>query len=273
MLAGVRNSLRITRKAACSLGYGLESSMLTARLQARNPRVTSRFYSVNKETIARDRATLGTFTWKSAAVFVATGAGLYYYFQQEKEKMKAAQKKVVGENKYYGKPKLGGPFELVDQNGKTVTDKDFLGKYMLVYFGFTHCPDICPDELDKIGEVVDALESDKSIKEEIVPIFITCDPQRDSVDKIKEYVRDFHPKLIGMTGDFEQIKTVAKAYRVYFSKPPNVEEGEDYLVDHSIFFYLMGPDGKFIDCYGKESTAERVTVQIKKHIEEYRAAH
>ncbi|KAK9761876.1 Cu-binding protein [Basidiobolus ranarum] len=273
MLAGIKNSFGITKRAANAWNSRVGSVALTSRLQARNPRVLSRFYSVNKETVARDRSTLGTFTWKSAALFLTTGAGLFYYFSLEKAKMKEAQKKVVGENKYYGKPKLGGPFELVDQNGKAVTDQDFAGRYMLVYFGFTHCPDICPDELDKIGEVIDALDADKSVKEEIVPIFITCDPQRDTVDKIKEYVKDFHPKLIGMTGNFDQVKKVAKAYRVYFSMPPNVQEGEDYLVDHSIFFYLMGPDGKFIDCYGKESTAERVTVQIKKHIEEYRSSH
>ena len=106
-----------------------------------------------------------------------------------------------------------------------------------VYFGFTHCPDICPEELDKMSAMIDLVHlSHRSL----LPIFVTCDPARDTPSVIKSYLGEFHPALIGLTGTWEQIKAVCKAYRVYFSTPPNVKPGQDYLVDHSIYFYLMG---------------------------------
>ncbi|KAF9942638.1 Cu-binding protein [Mortierella alpina] len=171
----------------------------------------------------------------------------------------------------YGKPKIGGPFSLIDHNGVRTTNDDFKGRYMLMYFGFTHCPDICPEELDKMAEVLDTVNADPEIGNVITPIFITCDPQRDTVAEVNEYVKDFHKDLIGLTGTMEEVGRVAKAYRVYFSKPPKVADGEDYLVDHSIFFYLMAPDGSFVDCYAKDHTAEHVSQSVKEHIQAYLA--
>jgi protein SCO1/2 len=116
-----------------------------------------------------------------------------------------------------------------------------LTEHPQVYFGFSHCPDICPDELDKM-----ALMYDKTVAqcgETLTPIMITCDPARDTPEVLKEYLAEFHPKILGLTGDYEAIKSVCKAYRVYFSTPPHVKEGQDYLVDHSIYFYLMGTSG------------------------------
>lgn len=107
-----------------------------------------------------------------------------------------------------------------------------------MYFGFTHCPDICPDELDKM-----ALMYDKTVEQcgnVLLPIMITCDPARDTPAVLKEYLKEFHPAIIGLTGEYEDIKQTCKAYRVYFSTPPTVKPGQDYLVDHSIYFYLMG---------------------------------
>lgn len=103
----------------------------------------------------------------------------------------------------------------------------------------------------------------------LVPVFITCDPRRDTPEVVKEYVKDFHPDMIGLTGDQDEIRKVAKSFRVYVSSPPNVAEGEDYLVDHSIFFYLMDPEGKFVDCYAKDTTSEEVTASFKKYYKEY----
>jgi hypothetical protein len=107
-----------------------------------------------------------------------------------------------------------------------------------VYFGFTHCPDICPDELDKMALMYDKVT--EKCGDVLVPIMITCDPARDSPPVLKEYLKEFHPQIIGLTGDYENIKQTCKVYRVYFSTPSSVKPGQDYLVDHSIYFYLMG---------------------------------
>jgi protein SCO1/2 len=113
---------------------------------------------------------------------------------------------------------------------------------MKVYFGFTHCPDICPDELDKMADMIDRVKAECG--EVLTPIMITCDPARDTPAVLKPYIKEFHPDLIGLTGEWEDIKATCKEYRVYFSTPSNVKPGQDYLVDHSIYFYLMG---EFID--------------------------
>ncbi|KAI7850686.1 SCO1/SenC-domain-containing protein [Circinella umbellata] len=209
------------------------------------------------------------FNWKSAALFLGTGAGLLLYFRSEKERVEKLREEKAKETvKAYGKPKIGGPFNLINaENGQRFdSTKELGGKFYMVYFGFTHCPDICPEELDKMAEVVDIA---KEKKEPLVPVFITCDPRRDSEEIVKEYVKDFHPDMIGLTGDQDEIRKVAKSFRVYVSSPPSVEEGEDYLVDHSIFFYLMDPDGKFVDCYAKDTTAEEVVSSYEKYYKEY----
>ncbi|KAF9283418.1 Cu-binding protein [Mortierella alpina] len=239
-------------------------------------RQSARCYSTNKSDGARAQtaSAAGALNWKTFAVFAATGSGLLYYFREEKKRVEAAraeEARLAKESMTYGKPKIGGPFSLIDHNGVRTTNEDFKGRYMLMYFGFTHCPDICPEELDKMAEVLDTVNADPEIGNVITPIFITCDPQRDTVAEVNEYVKDFHKDLIGLTGSMEEVGRVAKAYRVYFSKPPKVADGEDYLVDHSIFFYLMAPDGSFVDCYAKDHTAEHVSQSVKDHIQAYLA--
>lgn len=168
-----------------------------------------------------------------------------------------------------GKPRVGGPFTLLNQDGQSVTNNDVLnGHYSMVYFGFTNCPDICPEELDKMTVVVDNLAKD-GIK--VQPVFITCDPNRDDVKTVKEYIADFHPSLIGLTGTYDQIKAVCKAYRVYFSTPKDVKPGEDYLVDHSIFFYLLDPSQQFLDAFGRNATAEQVVEKTKEYVQSVQA--
>ena len=166
---------------------------------------------------------------------------MYAYFTYEKERM--ARKRIADQTKGIGKPKVGGPFALVDHNGKVFTNEDMAGKYALVYFGFTHCPDICPDELDKMALMYDKVT--EKAGPVLLPLMITCDPARDSPAVLKEYLKEFHPDIIGLTGSHEGIKDVCKAYRVYFSTPKDVKQGQDYLVDHSIYFYLMG------ECYSR----------------------
>ena len=134
-----------------------------------------------------------------------------------------------------------------------------------VYFGFTHCPDICPEELDKLSRIIDIVAStstsrasiatslfnrsgntSSSTRQPLLPLFITCDPARDTPGVLKSYLQEFHHGIVGLTGTWEQIKDMCKKYRVYFSTPEGVKPGEDYLVDHSIYFYLMG---KFAVCF------------------------
>ncbi len=161
---------------------------------------------------------------------------------------------------------IGGPFELVDQTGKTVTNADFAGKMMLVYFGFTYCPDICPAELLIMGQAVDLL-GDKAA--DVVPIFITVDPKRDPPDKMKDYVAAFHPRLVGLTGNEAQVSAAAKAYRVFYRYVPEKEGGElgdDYRVDHTGYIYLMDRSGLYVAHFVHGQSAEIIAAGIKKHL-------
>lgn len=156
---------------------------------------------------------------------------------------------------------IGGPFTLVDSTGKTVTDKDFHGKYMLVYFGYTYCPDVCPTSLQTIAQGLDGLPAEKAAK--IVPVFISVDPDRDTPKLMGDYVKSFYPTMRGLTGSKEQVKAAAKAYRVYYAK---VEEKgappQDYLMDHSALSYLMDPDGAYITYFNHDTTPEEMTKKL-----------
>jgi protein SCO1/2 len=142
-----------------------------------------------------------------------------------------------------GKALIGGPFSLVDASGKHVTEKDFAGRPMLVYFGFTNCPDVCPAGLQVIAAALDKLgpKADK-----LAPVFITLDPERDTPALIGQYVKSFSPRLIGLSGTPDEIAAVTKAYRVYFKKVPDENTAGAYSVDHSSFMYLMGPTGEYV---------------------------
>ncbi len=135
---------------------------------------------------------------------------------------------------------VGGPFQLTDSTGKTVTDASYRGKWMLVYFGYTYCPDVCPTELQAVAAGLDKLGP---LASQVAPIFITIDPERDTRATMGAYVKLFDDRLIGLTGTPDEIAAVAKAYRVYYAKV-TPKAGGDYLMDHSSFLYLMGPDGR-----------------------------
>ncbi|KAG7562129.1 hypothetical protein FFLO_02411 [Filobasidium floriforme] len=219
---------------------------------------------------ARDRAAVGPFTWRAGALFTVTGVGLYFYFESEKAKVQE-RKRQETMTKSVGKPNIGGPFNLITQDGKPFSSDELLGKWSLIYFGFTNCPDICPEMLDSLSEVT--VKTDQLLgKEFIQPVFISCDPARDTVAQVKRYVSEFHPRMIGLTGPFEAVKQACKAYRVYFSTPPDAKPTEDYLVDHSIFFYLMDSDGQFVDAFGKNSTSPEITAKVMDHVEKWKAA-
>lgn len=157
---------------------------------------------------------------------------------------------------------IGGPFSLVDHTGKPVTDKDYAGKYKLVFFGFTFCPDICPTELQVLAQAMDALGDDAA---RVQPLFISIDPQRDTPAQLAEYVAMFHPSITGLTGTPEQVAAVAKAYRVYYAKAPG-GNGDDYLMDHSTFTYLMGPDGQFLKVLPRGTSPDEIVQSIRSYL-------
>lgn len=161
-----------------------------------------------------------------------------------------------------GKALIGGDFVLTNQNGEQISSETFRGKHMLVYFGFTSCPDICPTDLLTLSAAIKSL-GDK--KEAIQPIFITIDPQRDTVEKMKNYISNFYEGFQALTGSPEDITQVTSAYRVY-SKKVKSEELSDYLMDHSAFTYLMGPDGEYITHFRHGDTAEEVAAELRKYL-------
>ncbi|KAF4379097.1 hypothetical protein F8388_022184 [Cannabis sativa] len=211
----------------------------------------------------------GPVSWLSFILLVATGLGIIFYYDTKKRKhiedIYTASKEVK-EGPAVGKAAIGGPFNLINHQGKRVTEKDFLGKWTLLYFGFTHCPDICPDELIKLAAAIDKIKKKAGL--EIVPVFISVDPERDTIEQVAEYVKEFHPKLIGLTGDPDEIRSVARAYRVYYMK--TAEEDSDYLVDHSIVMYLMSPDMQFVKFFGKNNDVDSLTDGIIEEIKNYK---
>jgi protein SCO1/2 len=159
-----------------------------------------------------------------------------------------------------GKALIGGPFTLTDQNGRRVTDQDFRGKYMLVFFGYTYCPDVCPAELQVMASALDKLGAKG---EEVTPVFITIDPERDTAEQVGNYVRNFHPRMVGLTGTVQEIDAAAKAYRVYHVKAPGASGGE-YLMDHSTLVYLMNPRGEYVTHFAYGISADAMAERIKK---------
>jgi protein SCO1/2 len=162
-----------------------------------------------------------------------------------------------------GQALIGGPFELVGKDGKTVTDKDFRGRYMLVFFGFTHCPDICPAELQVMSAALNDL-GDKA--DQVVPIFITVDPKRDTPQLVTAYVENFGPNFVGLTGSPEAVDKAAKAYRVTYQKFQEEGAGDNYSVDHSALVYLMGPDGKFVTHFPYGTSPEKMADTLRRYL-------
>jgi protein SCO1 len=161
----------------------------------------------------------------------------------------------------YGRGAVGGPFTLTDQNGRTRSDRDFRGKLMIVYFGYTFCPDVCPADLMAITQALDALGP---LADGIQPIFITVDPERDT-PLLKEYVRAFHKSLIGLTGSPEEIRKVANAYKAFYAKLPPARDGE-YAIDHFGLIYLMGRDGEYLGFMPPQTGPEKLTEVLRKYL-------
>jgi protein SCO1 len=154
---------------------------------------------------------------------------------------------------------IGGPFGLTDQDGRPRTDADFRGKLMLVYFGFTYCPDVCPTDLQQMGLAVDRLGPAGDM---VQPVFITLDPERDTPEHLKEYMPMFHSRFVGLTGDAAAIEAAARAYRVYSEKVESANK-TDYTINHSAFIYLIGHNGEYLGFFPPGTSAERLVDAIR----------
>lgn len=157
--------------------------------------------------------------------------------------------------------RIGGPFALTDQDGKTVRDSDFAGKWRIVYFGYTFCPDICPTDMLKLGQAMKLLDkSDPRIAAKVAPMFISVDPERDTPAVLKQFVSQFHPRFIGLTGKLTDIEQVARQYAVAFRKEP---AGDSYLIGHTQVAYLMDAEGKPITSLPLEKDAQAIADEVK----------
>jgi protein SCO1/2 len=156
---------------------------------------------------------------------------------------------------------IGGPFRLTDQNGQAVSDQDLKGHPFLVFFGFTHCPDVCPTTLFEVSEILRSLGPDA---DRVRALFITVDPERDTPALMKDYLSSFDPHLAGLTGDPAAVTAVAKAYRVYFKKVPLDQGG--YTMDHTAIVYLMDKEGRFVSPFSLKRTIEAAAADLRKYL-------
>ena len=156
------------------------------------------------------------------------------------------------------RPSIGGPFTLMDGDGHTVSDQTYRGKWLIVYFGYTFCPDACPTALNEIAEALVALGPDAA---RVQPLFITIDPERDRPDVMRQYVAAFDTRIVGLTGTPQQIAAAAKAYRVFYEK---VGDGPNYSMDHSTGIYVVAPDGRFNSLLPHDITGQEIAKRLKE---------
>jgi cytochrome oxidase Cu insertion factor (SCO1/SenC/PrrC family) len=161
----------------------------------------------------------------------------------------------------YGHGSVGGPFTLTDHTGKQRSDAEFRGKLMIVYFGYTFCPDVCPTDLMSITQALDALGPGAR---DVQAVFITIDPERDT-KVLADYVFAFHPSLIGLTGAPEEIRNIANAYKAFYVKVPDERSGE-YSIDHTGVIYLMGRNGEYLGFMPPQTTPDRLIEILRKHL-------
>uniref|UniRef100_A0A914YKV0 Thioredoxin domain-containing protein n=1 Tax=Panagrolaimus superbus TaxID=310955 RepID=A0A914YKV0_9BILA len=243
----------------------LEKTLKSGKLEDEPANVDPKFmsFSREREKAAHERSHI--FTWKSALITLAiggTGLSWLFYMKKSRDAEMEKQQKVMA-----GKARIGGEWELMNTNGKLEGSKELRGNWLLMYFGFTNCPDICPDEIEKMVSVVGILnESDDKIP--VVPVFISVDPARDTVDRVREYCKEFSPLIRGFTGSKEQVDKVAKTFRVYHSQGPKTA-ADDYIVDHTVIMYLIDPDGQFHDYYGQNRRAREIANIIKTKVLKY----
>ena len=177
------------------------------------------------------------------------------------EQPSAEQAEQMMDDLMYGRGTVGGPFTLTDPSGKQRSDSDFRGKLMIVYFGYTYCPDVCPADLMAITQALDALGP---AADGVQPVFITIDPERDT-KVLGEYVRAFHHSLVGLTGSAEEIRKVANSYKAFYAKVPD-ERGTGYSIDHAGVIYLMGRNGEYLGFMPPQTSPARLTEVLRKYL-------
>lgn len=164
-------------------------------------------------------------------------------------------------------PPIGGPFALADVNGKRVTEADFEGRYRLIYFGYTYCPDVCPTELIEMTHALEAfaLEAPEAA-ERVTPIFITVDPSRDTPAALRAYMAHFHPRFVALSGSEAEIAAAAQGFKVTYRKIPG-EDGQDYLMDHTAYVFLMGPEGRYVTHFTAQEDTAAMTRQLARLVQ------
>lgn len=188
-----------------------------------------------------------------AAVLAGLGA-TYYVTQTGSDSSSCSSSTVAGD--------IGGPFELVNQNGETVTDVDVITEPSLVYFGYTFCPDICPFDVARNADAIDIL-AERGVS--ATPVFITIDPERDTVDVVSDYAYNMHERMIALTGTPEQVSAASKAYKTYYKAQH--DGSQEYLVDHSTFTYLVLPEQGFVQFFRRDTTAEQMADVVQCYAE------
>lgn len=188
-----------------------------------------------------------------AAVLAGLGA-TYYVTQTGSDSSSCSSSTVAGD--------IGGPFELVNQNGETVTDVDVITEPSLVYFGYTFCPDICPFDVARNADAIDIL-AERGVS--ATPVFITIDPERDTVDVVSDYAYNMHERMIALTGTPEQVSAASKAYKTYYKAQH--DGSQEYLVDHSTFTYLVLPEKGFVQFFRRDTTAEQMADVVQCYAE------
>ncbi|ORC85373.1 putative cytochrome c oxidase assembly factor [Trypanosoma theileri] len=217
--------------------------------------------------LEKDKAALRKYAMIGAFAVVCA-ATVWYGAGRAKRRYFGAEGSARVNVETRGRPALGGPFVLVKTDGEPVTQAEFLGAWTFFYFGFTHCPEICPVELNRMSKVVDAVRA-KRPGDVIRPLFVSCDPRRDSLEAIEEYLSAFHPDFVGLVGTPKQVHDACKSYRIYYSLPSDeaVEEN-DYLIDHSIAIFLFDPKGRFVDFFGNRYDEEEITQRVLHYMEQ-----
>lgn len=199
--------------------------------------------------------------WFCVIIFSVFAIPSYFVWERFMAPGNNPEKVTVAEKEGQGAPTIGGRFELIDHNGNKKTDRDFRGKFLMIYFGYRYCPDICPTALTTVTETLELLGPKAN---HIQPLFITVDPERDSIENLAEYVQHFHPSLIGLTGSEEQVNHAKKAYKVFAQKVDEGKGEKDYLIDHSSIIYIMDRQGNFVAHFNHVTPPEHIVQALRK---------